>query len=169
MKKAFYVSFIALVVIGIGYAVWLPSERTATKRIRFDLACTDIWDVYRDVESQGDWRADIETIEIVSATNPRAWIEHFEQGPDIKFTEISSAAGQNLRLAFEAEGFFTGSYNASFREDEKGCLGTFTETVYLESLWSKIMSYLFFDLEEAIDLYAESAASEARNRSPQIP
>jgi len=167
MIKALMIT-LGILIIGIGaLAIFLPSTRTATKDIVFDFPCEAVWKLYTEIETQSSWRADIASVEIIKSTPPREWIETPQNGPNITFREIDVSPGALIQLKFDSDRLFDGSYSATFMALETGCIGTFTETVMLKGIISKLMSYAFFSLRKSIQRYADEAAQELKRRYKQ--
>jgi|GEM_PF-2895196 len=138
----------------------LPKERTATKTITFDHDCERVWGIYADPARQLEWRSDLKNVEMLNDTPPKAWVEVPHRGPAITFKETGSIPGERLTLTFTADGQFEGHHEAVFRPAENGCEGSFTEQVMLISPVAKLLSYIFFDLGEAIEKYGAEASDE---------
>jgi hypothetical protein len=156
-----------IIVLVFMLVVSLPSKRSATKSVKFDHSCVAVWQVYTDVTSQPNWRPDVEKIELLKQEFPRSWVEVFRHGPAITFAEVVSTPGETIELVFDAEGRFRGDYQATFSPIGEGCVGSFTETVQLEGIFTKLMSYVFFDPARSIQKYADEAAVELQRRHLQ--
>lgn len=158
----------AILIIGLGIIVILPSKRSRTVEIDFDIPAETLWEVFTDPASQANWRDSVKQVVMVKPDYPRIWLETPDSGPDIQFTETEVVPGQRLVLTFAATGYFEGDYEAVFEPTESGTKGRFTERVRPANLISKAFSYAFFDLEKEITRYAGDAEMEARRRLGEV-
>lgn len=155
------------VLVGALFSVWLvlPDERVAKNGYVFDASVEEVWAVFRDAESQAEWRPDIGRVEIIGTPERREWIEHPKRGPAIHFIEVGLDHYNFFSLEMHAENTFTGKYTAQFEEqDDNKTLGLFSETVRLHGLYPKIMSYLFVNQRDFTKTYCENAQAEIERR-----
>lgn len=151
---------VVVVLIGlVVLAIFLPSQRQATKSFKFPFSCDEVWKVYSDAQKQPEWRSGISSVEMLSDAPPRKWVESPQNGPSIEFTETSSTPGSEIVLDIRSGTYFQGTYTARFEQSAEGCTGTFTESVELLSPISKLMSYAFFSPGKSIEKYAKEATS----------
>lgn len=147
--------------------VWfvLPDERSAKNGFVFDANVEEVWAVFTDPASQADWRSDIQRVEMIAGPGRRQWVEYPQNGPAIEFTEIYAEPLKMYALEMKADGAFTGQYTAEFQEqDDTSTIGYFSETVELQGLFPKIMSYLFVNQREFTRTYCLNAQAEIERR-----
>ena len=160
-------------LIGGLLSIWaiLPSERSSKNGFMFEGSMEEVWDVFTDPASQASWRSDIKSVEMIRQSGYREWIEHPQNGPSITFKETNVSPVTTFSLTMEAEGAFTGQYTARFEPQTNGrTMGYFSETVQLQGLVPKIMSYLFVDQREFTWNYCLNAQAEIdRRRAEKKP
>ncbi len=156
-----------LVVIGVVFifslfAVFLPSDRSYTKTEIINANVDKVFAIVTNLEAQG-WRTDAPQIEIVDKTfGSEVWIEKPKQGPDIKFRTKTKQAPNLFVIEIIDNPQFGGTWTGKFSSMNDGKTKIeFTESVSLNGFVSKLLSYLFFNIEKTVEQYVADLRAEA--------
>lgn len=152
--KLILVIFTSLVLILAILFYHLPDSQTkeVKKSIRFKN--DKIWYKIRDLKNQKTWREDIDDIKIISEKNPESWIEILKTGQELKFQTLKIIESEYWELnTFENSLFETNWVGKLKYISENETEISFTETFKMKNFFSKIIFYLFFDLEKMILIY----------------
>ena len=166
-RGQFLVGLLIGAFVGGILSVWLvlPNERSAKSGFMFDASVDEVWAVFTDPGSQASWRDDIKSVDVISATGERKWVEHPQYGPSIQFTETMREQYRRLSIKMDAENAFTGQYTAEFEERDGGrTMAYISESVQLKGFLPKIMSYLFVNQRDFTWQYCINAQAEIERR-----
>ncbi|MCY4006661.1 MAG: SRPBCC family protein [Rhodobacteraceae bacterium] len=142
----------------------IPATTRSTVEIRYDAPIEAVWDVYRDVESQPNWRTDVAAVKM--ADDKRNWTEEIKMPRmTIRFRILEDIPPMRLVLQTGADGNFSGQYIAEFKQENGGTVGTFTEEVTSLGFMPKVMRRLFFNPRKFIEEYAKEAKAEIERQA----
>ncbi len=145
------VSFIA-VLFAVG--LLLPIERSAKRKTVIKANPEKVFATVTNLSDQ-KWRSRIGEIEIVDSTPTReVWIEKPQKGPKIKFRTKVKDSPNRFEIEIIDNPQFGGYWVGTFHSTSNGETEIeFSEHVVVHGILPKLLSYVFFNIEESVDTY----------------
>jgi len=154
--KLVLIGLLASIVLVAAIGVSLPNERSSKRKSIIKADIEKVFSRVTEISNQS-WRSQIETVEIVDSTpGQEVWIEKPKRGPSMKFrTKVKNHPGR-----FEIEiidnprigGHWVGTFNSTPNGETEV---EFAEHVVVHGLIPKLMSYVFFDIDQSVDTYID--------------
>ncbi|MFC4699006.1 SRPBCC family protein [Glaciecola siphonariae] len=141
---------IFLVVVIFIWGNTLPTTHQVSTSKAIAVPVSKVWETMSDWEGQVQWRKDVKSVEIVSANK---FIETPSSGPAVEFEVVRLE--RNSIIELKMSGPFEGEYLAEFSETDGITTIQISETIVQESHVGRIVSALFFDLNDFVDRYFE--------------
>jgi hypothetical protein len=143
-------------LIGIIFAVgyFLPSERLAKRTAKIKASPEIVFAKVTDISNQ-KWRSNVEKVEVVDLTpGQEVWTEYPKKGPPIKFRTKGRIPLSRFEIEIIDNPQFGGHWVGTFAPVGIGETEIeFTEKVMVIGIIPKIMSYIFFDVDESVEVY----------------
>lgn len=163
MKRALIVvgifAGLALVLAIIG--ALLPVAHSARVRVELRSPPPVVYAAIADVAAYPAWRADLDSLVVVSATPRLRWRESSAQGT-IEFEQVVAQAPRTVtaRIQGAEEQGFGGSWTWELApKPEGGTILTITEQGEVYNPLFRLMSHLFFSPYDSLEQYARDLAA----------
>lgn len=121
----------------------IPVKHVVTVEERINAPIDRVWSIMTDWENQESWRSEVNKVVVIS---PTKFIEYAKNGPAITFEVVESQKPYYFELVMT--GSVRGSYIATLSFLEGVTTVTAKETIFNDSVIGRVISRLFFDLEE---------------------
>lgn len=153
MKRLFIVLGFVFLLLGIG-TLLIPATRTASRTVTLPAAREHVFEVVTRIEDQS-WRPLVGSVRVVKADyGQEEWVEVSKDGHELLFKTIRKVEPELFEIEFSGSPSIRGRWSGRFNEQaENETSVLFTETVTAGSLPSKVLGYLFFDLDATLDTY----------------
>lgn len=138
----------------------LPQTNEVVVEIKINAPADKVWSVMTSWEEQPLWRSGIERVKTIDSSR---FIEYPKKGAPISFNIISAEQPEFLKMEFS--GSVNGIYVAELIEDEGVTLVRSTESVSIGNPFFRVVSKLFFDLEEFARSYQAELKSHVERSS----
>ncbi|MCZ8341506.1 MAG: SRPBCC family protein [Leptospira sp.] len=149
---------IILIVLGslialVGFlVVKAPEKRVVKKEARFSTSLEQVWNQIRNIQGQTSWRKDLETIEMISQS-PEVWVEISKQGITTKFQTIEIKEPNYWKMKVLEPEYLDAEWIGILEKDGNGTKVVFQESVRVSSIFYRVVSYLFFDVNQVMEVY----------------
>jgi ribosome-associated toxin RatA of RatAB toxin-antitoxin module len=153
MKRLFI--FISCAVLLLGMATLLiPATRTATRTTLLPAARKQVFQAVTQVEDPS-WRPSVGSVRVLKTEDGHEeWLEISKDGHELLFKTINKVEPELFEIEFSGNPSIRGHWSGRFIEQaENETRVEFTETVTAGSWPSKVLSFLFFDLDSTLDTY----------------
>lgn len=147
MKVVFII--LAIAVIGMVIAAFLPSRREATVSHEFKSSPEKIWSVITNNQDYS-WRSDLKD---VKADGPDNWIETPSHGPAVNFRVTLKKPFERYELQLSNDSFGGTWIGELSPLPGGGTKFVSTEKVETKGFVAKLMSYIFFSPQKTIERY----------------
>ena len=153
MKRLFIILSFAFLFLGT-VTLLIPSTRTASRTASLSAAREHVFEAVTRIEDQS-WRPSVGSVRVLKADHGQEeWVEVSKDGHELLFKTIRKVEPELFEIEFSASPSISGRWSGRFNEQaENETRVVFTETVTAGSLPSKVMGYLFFDLDATLDTY----------------
>ncbi len=141
-----FIATSSLAIFIWGYSLSAIYEVTVKETINAPI--DKVWDIMTDWEHQTEWRKEISKVDMKEGSK---FIEYPRKGPPIEFEVIYLDKPKNFELSMA--GAVEGNYTArlSFHNGRTSIIAK--EKVINSSIFSRIISSIFFDLEKFAKSY----------------
>lgn len=131
MKYLFIILGVLLAVPVFAYmaGLFISESHTATASREFDVSAEKVWQAVTDVRGYGEWRNNVERIEVLSdSTRPLQWREFYSNDNPMTFQEVERTDSTRFtaRIA-DQELPFGGGWTYELEQTEKGVRLIITE------------------------------------------
>ncbi|XDD42476.1 SRPBCC family protein [Leptospira sp. WS60.C2] len=151
--KIIILSLVSLfILLFIGIVLFLPNKRTVRKEYHFAKELTLVWKKIRDIEGQKNWRSDIKSIEILSK-NPETWKEFNQNGIPTTFQTLTLEKHNEWSIKVIDPDYINAKWTGKLIPSEFGTTVIFEESISVVSPFYRVLSYLFFDVENVMQTY----------------
>lgn len=140
------------------YGISLPEERFLTKMYHFKSKRENVWNAVRNLEKQTMWRTDLKEVNILSI-NPEIWREKTSSGSEMVFTTVELQEKSLWKMKIIEPTYLEGNWVGNFQDLEEGCEIKFRESVRVKNPFYRILSFLFFDMEQTMNLYIQNLST----------
>jgi hypothetical protein len=153
MKIIIFV-FIGIIVIVFAIGYILPSERTATRKATIKAPPEIVFSKVTSIANQ-EWRSNVGRVEVTNSTQGQEiWIETPKKGPPLKFRTKVKTPVSRFEIEIIDNPSFGGHWVGTFNPVGEGETEVeFTEKVIVTGIFPKIMSHLFFDVDQSVETY----------------
>jgi|688.fasta_scaffold313677_3 hypothetical protein len=140
------------VIFAIGY--FLPSERTASRKAIIKAPPEVVFSKVTNIADQ-EWRSTVGEVEVTDLTQGQeVWIEKPKKGPPIKFRTKVKNPVSRFEIEIIDNPNFGGHWVGTFNPVSKGETEVeFTEKVIVTGIIPKIMSHIFFNVDQSVEIY----------------
>ncbi|WP_045595531.1 SRPBCC family protein [Vibrio vulnificus] len=152
MRIIFLILSVVVIMIGvIGFL--LPNPRTASKTTQISAQIDMVWEKVTSYTSQIDWRTDLQQVEVNEALNH--WTEIPKVGPNVTLKEREKRIPSLYVVEIVPESGFSGYSTIELEANDEGTKLTITEMAEVSNPFRRILSFLFYNQSEHMDLYLE--------------
>jgi hypothetical protein len=139
--------------VGAGILL-IPATRTATRSASLPAAREQVFEAVTRIEDQS-WRPSVGSVRVIKSDDDREeWVEAFKGGHELLFKTVRKVKPDLFEIEFSGSPSISGRWSGRFIEQsEKETRVEFTETVTAGTFPSKVLGYLFFDLDAILDTY----------------
>ena len=153
MKRLFIILgsvFLFLLIV----TLLIPATRSASRTVSLPASREHVFAAVTRIEDQS-WRPSVSSVQVLkSEVGQEEWVEVSKDGHELLFKTINKVRPELFEIEFSGSPSISGRWSGRFIEQaENETRVEFTETVTAGSLPSKVLGYLFFDLDAALDTY----------------
>jgi hypothetical protein len=145
------IAIVAIVAIVFLIGLFLPEERTFTKTAELKADISSVFNLVTDFKNQARWRNDVKEIIVI---DDNTWTEVPQKGTAITFKIKQKKENEIFEIAIvepeNFEGYWVGTFKAT-RSNSTSIV--FKEVIVVTNPFSRIISYLFVDLDKTMELY----------------
>ena len=143
---------ITCLIFIVGY--FLTNERIARKKSVINANREKVFKLVVDLQNQ-KWRTKAGEVTLLDATEGHEiWTEEPTKGFKLKFKTISKIYPEKFEIEIIENRDVSGGWIGILTEKAVDQTEVkFTETVVISGLIARIMSYVFFDIQESVDTY----------------
>lgn len=151
MKFMIWIGF--LILVGVFLAlVFVPKKRVVRKSKVFRAEIQTVWNQIRNIQKQTQWRSDLNSIEIQNLT-PEVWKETNKNGITTSFQSILVEEPFRWEMKVIEPSYLEAKWTGILESTNQGTKVIFEESVSVDSLFYRIISFLFFDVNKVMNLY----------------
>ena len=165
MKTFLFIVLSVFFLLGLVF-VWgstLPTTKSLKKTVQINAPVEMVWEMMSDWKGQIKWRSEVDSVEILGE---KTFKEFPANGPAVEFEIIRLE--KNSVIELKMSGPFKGDYLAEFSENNETTTIHISETIIQESVVGRILSTLFFDLDEFVAVYFEQLKLQVEKNSELI-
>lgn len=153
---------ILVLLVGVAAAAGalLPKMRYASTEETIAAPRTLIIGVIRDVTRQPEWRSGVNSVELLADGR---FVETTARGDTITFSWADDPDA-DLALRFTSTSGYEGKWTARLHEEPGATRVTVTERIFVRGIFTRLISYLFFDQAE----FSRRYLAELRARAETI-
>jgi hypothetical protein len=153
MKRLFLILGCIVVFIAVG-TLLIPATRTASRKASLPASREQVFEAVTRIEDQS-WRPSVASVRVIKSDDGREeWIEVSQDGHELLFKTVRKVEPDLFEIEFSGSPSISGRWTGRFIEQaENETRIEVIETVTAGSLSSKVMGYLFFDLDATLDTY----------------
>ena len=151
--------FITAAAIVFVWGKTIPAKQEVIVNEKINAPIDRVWGIMTDWKNQGEWRSEVNKIVIVS---PTTFIEQPISGPAITFEVVKLEQPKRIELLMT--GSIQGQYIADLEFSDGVTTVTAREIVINDSIVGRVMSTLFFDLEQFAESYLQQVKTEVESQ-----
>jgi hypothetical protein len=153
MKRLFIILGFVVLLLGT-VTLLIPATRTATRTVALPAARKHVFQAVTRIEAQG-WRPSVSSVRVIKPEDGQEeWMEVSKDGHELLFKTINKVEPELFEIEFSGSPSIRGRWSGRFLEQAKNETRVeFTETVTTGTFPSKVLGYLFFDLDATLDAY----------------
>lgn len=153
MKRLFTILGGIALLLG-GLTLLIPATRTATRTASLHATREQVFEAVTRIEDQS-WRPSVGSVRVIKPDDGREeWVEVSKDGHELSFKTIRKMEPELFEIEFSGSPSISGRWSGRFtQQSDKETQVEFTETVTAGSFPSKVLGYLFFDLDAILDTY----------------
>ena len=153
MKRLFIILgsvFLFLLIV----TLLIPATRSASRTVSLPASREHVFAAVTRIEDQS-WRPSVGSVRVLKSDHGQEeWVEVSKDGHELTFRTIRKVEPELFEIEFSGSPSISGRWSGRFIEQaENETRVEFTETVTAGSLTSKVLGYLFFDLDAALDTF----------------
>lgn len=152
MKPIIIASLVFVLILLFWSLNSIPKKRTLKKEYHFETEIALVWEKVRDLEGQKNWRSDLSKIEILSV-DPEIWKETATNDYSTTFKTVNILEKSKWVMQVIDPPFINARWTGKFIEKDKGTTIIFEESIEIDSLPYRILSFFFLDLEKLMMTY----------------
>ncbi len=154
MTTYLLISIVAIIAIVLIIGLFLPKERTFTKKAVLNSDVTKVFNIVTDFKNQTTWRNDVKEIIVI---DDNTWTEVPKKGTAITFKVKQKIENEIFEIEIVEPKNFNGYWVGTFKQTNQNATEIeFKEVVTISNPFFRTLSYLFVDLEKIMDLYLEN-------------
>ena len=148
------ISIVAIIAIVLIIGLFLPKERTFTKKAVLNSDITKVFNIVTDFKNQTTWRNDVKEIIVI---DDNTWTEVPKKGTAITFKVKQKIEKEIFEIEIVEPKNFNGYWVGTFKQTNQNATEIeFKEVVTVSNPFFRTLSYLFVDLDKPMDLYLEN-------------
>ena len=148
------ISIVAIIAIVLIIGLFLPKERTFTKKAVLNSDVTKVFNIVTDFKNQTSWRNDVKEIIVI---DNNTWTEVPKKGTAITFKVKQKIENEIFEIEIVEPKNFNGYWVGTFKQTNQNATEIeFKEVVTISNPFFRTLSYLFVDLDKTMDLYLEN-------------
>ena len=148
------ISIVAIIAIVLIIGLFLPKERTFTKKAVLNSDVTKVFNIVTDFKNQTTWRNDVKEIIVI---DNNTWTEVPKKGTAITFKVKQKIENEIFEIEIVEPKNFNGYWVGTFKQTNQNATEIeFKEVVTISNPFFRTLSYLFVDLDKTMDLYLEN-------------
>ena len=154
MMTYLLISIVAIIAIVLIIGLFLPKERTFTKKAVLNSDITKVFNIVTDFKNQTTWRNDVKEIIVI---DDNTWTEVPKKGTAITFKVKQKIEKEIFEIEIVEPKNFNGYWVGTFKQTNQNATEIeFKEVVTVSNPFFRTLSYLFVDLDKPMDLYLEN-------------
>jgi hypothetical protein len=154
MMTYLLISIVAIIAIVLIIGLFLPKERTFTKKAVLNSDVTKVFNIVTDFKNQTTWRNDVKEIIVI---DDNTWTEVPKKGTAITFKVKQKIENEIFKIEIVEPKNFNGYWVGTFKQTNQNATEIeFKEVVTISNPFFRTLSYLFVDLDKTMDLYLEN-------------
>lgn len=154
MTTYLLISIVAIIAIVLIIGLFLPKERTFTKKALLSSDVTKVFSLVTDFKNQTTWRNDVKEIIVI---DDNTWTEVPKKGTAITFKVKQKIENEIFEIEIVEPKNFNGYWVGTFKQTNQNATEIeFKEVVTISNPFFRTLSYLFVDLDKTMDLYLEN-------------
>jgi len=154
MMTYLLISIVAIIAIVLIIGLFLPKERTFTKKAVLNSDVTKVFNIVTDFKNQTTWRNDVKEIIVI---DNNTWTEVPKKGTAITFKVKQKIENEIFEIEIVEPKNFNGYWVGTFKQTNQNATEIeFKEVVTISNPFFRTLSYLFVDLDKTMDLYLEN-------------
>lgn len=154
MTTYLLISIVAIIAIVLIIGLFLPKERTFTKKAVLNSDVTKVFNIVTDFKNQTSWRNDVKEIIVI---DNYTWTEVPKKGTAITFKVKQKVENEIFEIEIIEAKDFNGYWVGTFKQTKPNETAIeFKEVVTFSNPFFRTISYLFVDLDKTMDLYLEN-------------
>lgn len=154
MMTYLLISIVAIIAIVLIIGLFLPKERTFTKKAVLNSDVTKVFNIVTDFKNQTTWRNDVKEIIVI---DDNSWTEVPKKGTAITFKVKQKIENEIFEIEIVEPKNFNGYWVGTFKQTNQNATEIeFKEVVTISNPFFRTLSYLFVDLDKTMDLYLEN-------------
>ena len=154
MTTYLLISIVAIIAIVLIIGLFLPKERTFTKKAVLNSDVTKVFNIVTDFKNQTTWRNDVKEIIVI---DDNSWTEVPKKGTAITFKVKQKIENEIFEIEIVEPKNFNGYWVGTFKQTNQNATEIeFKEVVTISNPFFRTLSYLFVDLDKTMDLYLEN-------------
>lgn len=154
MTTYLLIAIVAIIAIVLIIGLFLPKERTFTKKAVLNSDVTKVFNIVTDFKNQTTWRNDVKEIIVI---DDNTWTEVPKKGTAITFKVKQKIENEIFEIEIVEPKNFNGYWVGTFKQTNQNATEIeFKEVVTISNPFFRTLSYLFVDLEKIMDLYLEN-------------
>jgi hypothetical protein len=161
--KIFVIALLCFLLLLTIVTLMIPATRTGTRTVVVPTSRERLFQIVTNMENQ-TWRPSVKSVRVIKADDGQEeWTEVSQQGHELMFKTVKKIEPELFEIEFFGSPSISGRWVGKFTEqsDDETRLEV-TETVTSGHLFSKVLGYLFFDLEETMDMYIRDLQNKVK-------
>ncbi|HEX8574686.1 MAG TPA: SRPBCC family protein [Flavobacterium sp.] len=148
------VAIVAIIAIAFITGLFLPKERTFTKKAELKADISSVFNLVTDFKNQALWRNDVKKIIVI---DDNTWKEIPQKGTAITFKVKRKKENEIFEIEIIEPKNFEGYWIGTFKPTKSnGTSIVFKEVIVVANPFSRIISYLFVDLDKTMEVYLKN-------------
>jgi len=150
-------SMMAIVALVFVIGLFLPKQRVFVKTASLKSPLGKVFQIVTDVEKQASWRADVQAIKVI---DQNTWTEIPKKGRSITFKTKQKIQNQIFEIEIIEPKSFQGYGVGQFEQTTTGTKVLFKEVITIDNPFLRVMSFLFLDLDQTMEVYMGNLKSK---------
>ena len=154
MTTYLLISIVAIIAIVLIIGLFLPKERTFTKKAVLNSDVTKVFNIVTDFKNQTTWRSDVKEIIVI---DNNTWTEVPKKGTAITFKVKQKVENEIFEIVIIEPKNFNGYWIGTFKQTKVNQTAIeFKEVITISNPFFRTISYVFVDLDKTMDLYLQN-------------
>ena len=154
MMTYLLISIVAIIAIVLIIGLFLPKERTFTKKAVLNSDVTKVFNIVTDFKNQTSWRNDVKEIIVI---DNNTWTEVPKKGTAITFKVKQKVENEIFEIVIIEPKNFNGYWIGTFKQTKVNQTAIeFKEVITISNPFFRTISYVFVDLDKTMNLYLQN-------------